>query len=56
MPIPYCFCYKLTIKLMWLRKNQFFKFCTQIIKENKNSISPADKFVAYGYYFPKEWN
>ena len=32
------------------------RFCTQILKQHKNSINPVSEHVAFGHYFPKEWN
>lgn len=40
---------------MMFRLTLWQRFCTQVIKENKNSINPISEYVAFGHYFPKEW-
>jgi hypothetical protein len=41
---------------MITKLTSFFKFSNQVIANTKNSINPVKEHVAYGYYFPKEWN
>ncbi len=40
---------------MLSRFASFGRFCTQVVKEHKNSINPVSEHVAFGHYFPKEW-
>lgn len=41
---------------MFTRLTPLFTFCTQVVKGSKNSINPVGEYVAYGFYFPKEWS
>jgi hypothetical protein len=41
---------------MWKKISYFMKFGNQIIEKSKNSINPIGEYVAYGYYFPINWN
>lgn len=38
-----------------LSKKIFSLFSRQIGNKSLNSIGPEESFVAFGYYFPKDW-
>lgn len=46
----------LSIIIMIGRLHSLFRFGSQVMPTSLNSINPVGQWVAYGHYFPLEWN